>query len=195
MLNILESIHEHQQVIKAVEQLTPQIEQIAQQITDAVVNGGTVFWLGNGGSAADAQHLAAEFVGRFKKERKALPSLSLSTDTSVLTCLSNDYDYSVIFARQLEAFCRPGDVVIGLSTSGNSANVIKGIEMGKQRGALTIALTGAGGKLSSIADITFAVPSKVTARIQEVHILVGHMLCEWVENAIAQLEEAKTVVS
>src|SRR3990167_4975071 len=118
---------------------------MAQQVTQRVQQGGTVFWLGNGGSAADAQHLAAELIGRFKKERKAIPSLSLSTDSSVLTCLSNDYDYSLIFARQLEALCRSNDVVIGLSTSGNSPNVLKGLAVAKQRGAYTVGLTGMGG--------------------------------------------------
>lgn len=185
MLNILESIHEHQQVIKGIEALAPLIEQMAQRITAAVQAGGTVFWLGNGGSAADAQHLAAELIGRFKKERKALPSLSLSTDTSVLTCLSNDYDFSFIFARQLEALCRPQDVVIGLSTSGNSPNILRGIEVAKQRGAYTIGLTGqSGDKLIHQVDLGLAVPSKNTARIQEAHILIGHMVCEWVENAV-----------
>src|SRR3990167_5498729 len=145
MLNILESLREHQQLIQLMEPLIPKIERISIRIAQAVLQGGTVFWMGNGGSAADAQHLAAELVGRFKKERRAIPSLSLSTDTSVLTCLSNDYDYSLIFARQLEAFCHSRDVVIGLSTSGNSPNVLKGLAVAKQRGAYTVGLTGMGG--------------------------------------------------
>ncbi len=186
MLNILESIHEHQQVIQALEAQIPKIEAIAKQMVASIQQGGTVFWLGNGGSAADAQHLAAELVGRFKKERRAIPSLSLSTDTSVLTCLSNDYDYSLIFARQLEALCRSRDVVIGLSTSGNSPNILKGLAVAKQRGAYTVGLTGMGGdKLMSQVDAGLAISSYTIARIQEAHILVGHMLCEWVENAVA----------
>src|SRR3990167_6790623 len=173
MLNILESLREHQQLIQLMEPLIPKIERISIRIAQAVLQGGTVFWMGNGGSAADAQHLAAELVGRFKKERRAIPSLSLSTDTSVLTCLSNDYDYSVIFARQLEALCRPGDVVIGLSTSGNSLNVLKGFEMAQQKSAHTIALTGGtGGKLMALALESLIVPSSVTARIQEAHIFL-----------------------
>ncbi|MBI5447622.1 MAG: SIS domain-containing protein [Gammaproteobacteria bacterium] len=187
MLNILESIHEHQQVIKGLEVLVPQIEQISQRVTQAVQQGGTVFWLGNGGSAADAQHLAAELIGRFTQERRAIPSLSLSTDTSVLTCLSNDYDYSLVFARQLEGLCHAQDVVVGLSTSGNSPNVLKGMEVAKQKGACTVGLTGQqGGKLMACTDFCLTVPSKITARIQEAHILIGHMICEWVENAVAK---------
>ncbi|EKD75035.1 MAG: hypothetical protein ACD_44C00250G0003 [uncultured bacterium] len=185
MLNILESLREHQQLIQLMEPLIPKIERISIRIAQAVLQGGTVFWMGNGGSAADAQHLAAELVGRFKKERRAIPSLSLSTDTSVLTCLSNDYDYSVIFARQLEALCRPGDVVIGLSTSGNSLNVVKGFEMAQQKNAHTIALTGGtGGKLLALVSESLIVPSSVIARIQEAHIFLGHVICEWVENAV-----------
>ncbi|OGT42497.1 MAG: phosphoheptose isomerase [Gammaproteobacteria bacterium RIFCSPHIGHO2_12_FULL_40_19] len=194
MLNILESLREHQQLIQLMEPLIPKIEKIAIRITEAVLQGGTVFWMGNGGSAADAQHLAAELVGRFKKERRAIPSLSLSTDTSVLTCLSNDYDYSVIFARQLEALCRPGDVVIGLSTSGNSLNVLKGFEMAQQKSAHTIALTGGtGGKLLALALESLIVPSSVTARIQEAHIFLGHVICEWVENAVEHSQKLDSV--
>ena len=186
MLNILESIHEHQQVIQHISDFIPQMELIAKQMAETALQGGTIFWLGNGGSAADAQHLAAELIGRFKQERRAIASLSLSTDTSVLTSLSNDYDYSLIFARQLEALCRPNDVVVGLSTSGKSQNVLKGLVKAKQRGAYTVALTGAQGRqMVAQADWGIIVPSTVTARIQEAHTLIGHLLCEWVENVVA----------
>lgn len=187
MLNILESIQEHQQVINELPNLMPKIEQIARQMTTCIEQGGTIFWLGNGGSAADAQHLAAELIGRFKKERRAISSLSLSTDTSVLTCLSNDYEYSIVFSRQLEALCRPNDLVIGLSTSGNSINILKAVEMAKLKGAYTIGLLGnEGGEIAGHVDCSLVIPSKNTARIQEAHILIGHMVCEWLENAIAK---------
>lgn len=179
------AFQEHQRVLNDSFALIPQLDNITQKVIDLVKKGGTVFWLGNGGSAADAQHLAAELVGRFKLERRAIPSLSLSTDTSVLTCLSNDYDYSMIFARQLEALCRPGDVVIGISTSGNSQNIIKGIQKAKAIGAYTIGFLGnQGGALRDLVEDALIVPSQVTARIQEIHILMGHILCEQVELAM-----------
>lgn len=185
MLNILESIQEHQEIIQELPKFIPLIEQMANKMSRSIAQGGTIFWLGNGGSAADAQHLAAELVGRFKRERQAIASMSLSTDTSILTCLSNDYDYSVIFARQLEAYCRPGDVVVGLSTSGKSVNLIKAMEVAKQKGAYCIALLGKdGGDLLEKVDCALVVPSFSTARIQEAHTLIGHMLCEWIENTV-----------
>ena len=155
-------------------------------MTTAVRNNGTIFWMGNGGSAADAQHMAAELIGRFKRERRALPSIALTTDTSILTSLANDYDYSIIFARQLAALCKPGDVVVGLSASGNSENVIKGLETAKAKQAVTVALTGGqGGKMIHYADYSLIVPSNETARIQEAHILIGHILCDGIEQCLA----------
>ena len=184
MINFTESLKEHLDVITQCEPLLPELEKSAEKIIHALKNGGTVYWLGNGGSASDAQHMAAELVGRFKKERRALASLSLSTDTSLLTALSNDYEFNIIFTRQLEAFCKPHDIVIALTTSGNSENILRGIDMAKSKGAFTIAFTGeTGGKLKGKVDQCFLIPSKVTARIQEATTLLCHSLCERVEEA------------
>ncbi|MHB1221889.1 MAG: D-sedoheptulose-7-phosphate isomerase [Gammaproteobacteria bacterium] len=193
-MNILNLLQEHQAVMSQLEQSIPLIEQAGEQIFQAIEQGGKVFFMGNGGSAADAQHLAAELVGRFYAERRALPGISLSTDTSVLTCLTNDYDYSIVFSRQLEALCRAGDVVVGLSTSGNSPNVLKGMAVAKQLGAYTIGMTGqSGGKLAEVVDLCFCVPSTNTPRIQEAHIFIGHTICELVEKkVVATTTEACT---
>jgi D-sedoheptulose 7-phosphate isomerase len=138
--------------------------------------------MGNGGSAADSQHLAAELVGRYTRERQGLPSIALTTDTSILTAVANDYGYEQIFARQIDAHCRPGDVVIGISTSGNSPNVLRALELANERGAVTIGMTGGdGGALRPLVRHCLVVPSRNTARIQEGHILIGHLLCDWVE--------------
>lgn len=186
MVDIAAIFNEHQAVITKLQDLIPKINHVAARMVKAVQQGGKIFWMGNGGSAADAQHLAAELIGRFKAERRALPSISLSTDTSILTCLSNDYDYSIVFSRQLEALCQPQDVVVGLTTSGNSSNVLKGIEIAKAKGAYTVGLAGhQGGKIAGLVDDCFIVPSTNTARIQEGHILIGHTLCECVEHAFA----------
>ncbi|CAM4456219.1 MAG: Phosphoheptose isomerase 1 [Legionellaceae bacterium] len=185
MLNTAEIIQEHIKVIAQLEKQIPAIEQIAAVMSTAIRNQGTIFWIGNGGSAADAQHMAAELVGRFKTERKALSSIALTTDTSILTSLSNDYDYSIIFSRQVEALCKPGDIVIGLSTSGNSKNVCKGLEAAKACQAITIGLTGGnGGKLIHYSDYYLMVPSHDTARIQEAHGLIGHILCGYIEACL-----------
>lgn len=185
MINIQQPIQEHQQVIASLEALIPTINTLAQRMIITLNLGGKIFWMGNGGSASDAQHLAAEMVGRFKRERKAFASIALNTDTSILTCLSNDYDYSVVFARQIEALCGPNDMVVGLTTSGNSLNILKGIQQAKQLGAYTVGLTGqTGGKLKPEVDLCLCVPSQTIARIQEAHILIGHILCEYVEEAV-----------
>lgn len=182
---IKQAFNDHLTVMAQVEPLLPTIELIAQTALKALKNGGKIFFMGNGGSAADAQHLAAELIGRFKEERHALPAIALTTDSSVLTCLSNDYDYSIVFARQIEALCRPEDVVIGISTSGKSPNVLKGIAAAKKIGAMTIGFSGNyGAELSKAADICISVPSKITARIQEAHLFIGHTVCEWIEQAI-----------
>jgi len=144
--------------------------------------GGKILWCGNGGSAADSQHLAAEIVGRFRRERRGLPSMALTTDTSILTAVANDYGYDAVFSRQVEALGNPGDLLVGLSTSGNSRNVVAALEVARSQGMLTVAFTGAGGgKMGTIADQFFAVASSDTARIQEAQILAGHMLCDWIE--------------
>lgn len=158
------------------------ISEIAERCEQALKNGNKILFCGNGGSAADSQHLAAELIGRFQKERRSLASIALTTDTSILTAVGNDYGFEHIFSRQVEGLGRSGDVLIGISTSGNSANVVKAVEMARSIGMHTIAFTGeGGGKLRELCDITLAIPSRVTARIQEMHILVGHIMCELIE--------------
>lgn len=167
------------------EKFTNEIASAVRSIVECYRNGGKTVFFGNGGSAADAQHLAAEFVGRFKLERKALPSMALHTNTSIITALGNDYDYSIVFSRQVEAFLSEKDVCLGISTSGNSPNVVRGIKNAKQIGAKTICLSGKdGGKLAKISDIAIIVPSDDTARIQEAHITVGHIIADLVEKEL-----------
>ncbi|HTW47986.1 MAG TPA: D-sedoheptulose 7-phosphate isomerase [Acidobacteriaceae bacterium] len=176
------AIAEHLRVIETMRTQMGTLEQIAEEMTRAVTHGGKVLWCGNGGSAADAQHMAAELVGRFRRERRGLASIALTTDTSILTSVANDYGYEQVFRRQVEALCARGDVVVGISTSGNSRNVCLALEEAKQMGAYTVAFTGqGGGAMVRIADATICIPSKDTARIQEGHILCGHMLCDRVE--------------
>lgn len=161
------------------------LERAAAAMIACYGAGGKVIFCGNGGSAADAQHLAAEFVGRYLTERRPLPALALNANSSSLTAIGNDYGYELSFARQVEAFARPGDVVVGLSTSGNSANVVAALQKGRELGLTTIALTGeGGGKLGGVAEILLAVASRETPRIQECHILIGHCLCQAVEEAL-----------
>lgn len=158
------------------------IQEMAWRCKSALDNGNKVLFCGNGGSAADSQHLAAELIGRFQKERRSLASIALTTDTSILTAVGNDYGFDDIFARQVEGLGRTGDVLIGISTSGNSKNVVKAVEKAKDIGMHTFAFTGeGGGRLGELCDLTLAIPSKVTARIQEMHILAGHIICELVE--------------
>lgn len=152
-------------------------------ITSAFQKGRKLLIFGNGGSAADSQHIAAEFIGRFQKERKSFPAIALTTDTSALTALGNDYGFDIVFSRQLEGLAEKGDVALAISTSGNAANVIAAAHRARAMGLTTIALTGHdGGKLAPLADIKIVVPSRVTARIQESHGLIAHCLCELVEN-------------
>ena len=163
------------------------INQIAKEIINAYKLKNKVLWFGNGGSAADAQHLACELVGKFYLERKALASIALTTNTSELTAIANDYDFDQIFARQVEALVNPGDIVIGISTSGNSNNIINGIKEAKRRGAITIAFTGAsGGKLEGDKNVDYllTVPSEDTPHIQESHIMIGHIICYLVEKEL-----------
>ena len=178
---------EHLAVISELKAQQPVLEAIAREMTAAVFEGKKILWCGNGGSAADAQHLAAEFVGRFRRERKPLASIALTTDTSVLTSIGNDYGYDHVFSRQVLALCEEGDIVVGISTSGNSANVVEALQAAKECGAFTVAFTGqGGGKMGGIADAQICVPTKDTARVQEGHILCGHMLCDWAELAWCQ---------
>jgi D-sedoheptulose 7-phosphate isomerase len=165
--------------------LIAQIDTVVKVITTAFQNGNSVFFAGNGGSAADAQHLAAEFSGRFYKDRNALPSEALHCNTSYLTAVANDYSYEVIYARLIEGITKPGDVLVGISTSGNSGNIVKAFEMAKTKQVVTIGFTGdKGGKMKEISDYLINVPSNDTPRIQESHILVGHIICELVESNI-----------
>ncbi|MDQ1330821.1 MAG: D-sedoheptulose 7-phosphate isomerase [Thermodesulfobacteriota bacterium] len=156
----------------------------ADKIAESVSSGNKLLLFGNGGSAADAQHIAAEFVNRFRIERPPLAALALTTDTSVLTSIGNDYSFDDIFYKQVLALGRAGDVAIGISTSGNSKNVIKAIEAARENGLFTIGFTGRGGRLALLADMVFAVESDVTARIQEVHMTLGHILCELVDRKL-----------
>jgi D-sedoheptulose 7-phosphate isomerase len=158
-------------------------------MTRAIFNGKKVLWCGNGGSAADSQHLAAELMGRFRRERRGLPSIALTTDTSVLTAVGNDYGYEMVFQRQVEGLCVKGDVLVGISTSGNSRNVCAALETARELGAFTVAFTGeGGGMMAKLADATVQMASKDTARIQEGHILCGHMLCDWIELSVCERE-------
>ncbi|NQU08962.1 MAG: D-sedoheptulose 7-phosphate isomerase [Candidatus Abyssubacteria bacterium] len=162
----------------------------AEKIGECHRSGGKLILLGNGGSAADAQHIACELVGRFLLERRALEAVALSTDTSILTCLGNDYGYDRIFERQIEACAKPGDVVVGISTSGNSPNVIRAVKRAKKVGCTTIGMTGrGGGKLKGMVDVLLNVPSEETPRIQESHILMGHIICELVERDVLEKEK------
>ena len=167
------------------ESLLEQIETSVEVITNAFKNGSAVYFAGNGGSAADAQHLAAEFSGRFYKDRKALPSDALHCNSSYLTAVANDYSYDVIYSRLLEGLAKKGDVLVGISTSGNSKNIVKAFEMAESMGVTTIAFTGEkGGQMKSMANYVINVPSNTTPRIQESHIIVGHIICELVEENI-----------
>jgi D-sedoheptulose 7-phosphate isomerase len=173
----------HMAMFEALKTTFPLISDVGIAMRDCIQRGGKILLCGNGGSAADSQHIAAEIVGRFKKERKGLPAIALTTDTSILTSVGNDYGYDYIFARQVEALCRAEDMLIGLTTSGNSANVVRAIEAANQIGATTVGLTGgSGGKLNDLCRYNIVVPSNVTARIQEAHIFIGHSLCEILES-------------
>lgn len=183
---IRRTIQESIQVKEAiVRNMIPEIAQAAAWIVESYRHGGKLVLFGNGGSAGDAQHIAAELVGRFERERRALPAIALTTNTSILTAIGNDYGYNKIFSRQVEAWVQPADIVIGISTSGNSPNVLEGIAAAKSKGAKTIGLTGEkGGKLASQTDLCLKVPSSSTARIQESHIMIGHLLCLLLEQQI-----------
>jgi D-sedoheptulose 7-phosphate isomerase len=182
--NIAASIAVKQQLLDD-QDFLERIEAVVTVVADAFNNGHKVWFCGNGGSAADAQHLSAEFSGRFYKNRKALPSEALHCNTSYLTAVANDYSYDLVYARLVEGWCGKGDVLIALSTSGNSANILNAIHAAKQLGTITVGFTGAGGgKMKDTCDYLFNVPSTDTPRIQESHILVGHIICELVEAKI-----------
>jgi D-sedoheptulose 7-phosphate isomerase len=163
------------------------IKEMADLVIGCLTKDGKVILFGNGGSASDSQHIAAEFIGRFKKDRTALAAIALTANTSVLTSLANDYGYDIVFAKQIEALGKKNDLIIAISTSGKAKNVIVGIKQAKKMGLKTIALTGGdGGDLAKIADVSLVVPSSVTARIQEAHITIGHIICEVVEQTLCQ---------
>jgi D-sedoheptulose 7-phosphate isomerase len=177
--NYLQTLERHRDVFATVEQYQAQAMQWLDQVQQCFAQGGKVVWMGNGGSAADAQHLAAEFMVRYKQERAPLASMALTTDTSILTAHSNDYEFSTVFERQVQGIVKPQDVVVGLTTTGNSANINLGLQAANAIGAYTVALTGRdGGKVASIAKLPIIVRNDETARIQEVHMFLGHWLCE-----------------
>ena len=187
MKNLIKNhIEEHIQIVSLInDEIQDEILYFAQIMINALKDKKTIFWCGNGGSSSDAQHLAAELVGRFKGDRKALRSLSLTADSTVLTCISNDYDFDNIFSRQVEALGNNEDVLIGISTSGKSQNVINALKKAKNMGLTTLGLLGKGGGVAlSECDNSIVVPSDVTARIQESHILIGHILCDLLEEGL-----------
>lgn len=181
---IQSSIDVKQQVIKD-ERLLRTIEEVVDAIVEALKNGNRIYFCGNGGSAADAQHLAAEFSGKFYSDRKALPAEALHCNTSYLTAVANDYGYDLVYSRLIDGIGERGDVLVGLSTSGNSANIIKAFEIAREKDIKTIAFTGlTGGQMKSLSDLLINVPSGDTPRIQESHILIGHIICQLVEERI-----------
>ncbi len=181
--NIREDIEAKQAILQ--NQL-PLIEKAAQAVIDCVKAGNKILFFGNGGSASDSQHLAAEFVGRYEKERRALAAIALTTDTSILTAVGNDYGFDAVFERQLAALGRKGDVAFAISTSGNSKNVLRGIQKAKELGIYTIGLTGRdGGAMKSMVDLPIVIGSPKTSRIQESHIMIGHIICECVDEALS----------
>jgi len=168
------------------------IVKVVDAVTAALKRGNKIMLFGNGGSAADAQHIAAEFVNRFMIERPPLPAIALTTDTSIITSISNDYDFSEIFSKQIRAIGQPGDVAWGLSTSGSSLNVVKALETAKKAEMITIGVTGRdGGQIAGIVDYSLVVPSSSTPRVQEVHITIGHVICEMVDYKLFQRPESK----
>ena len=180
--NLTSAITQHQVMFNQLDALIPQIIEVADELRACIKRGGKVLLCGNGGSAADSQHIAAEIVGRYKKERRGMAAIALTTDSSILTSVGNDYGYDYIFARQIEALCRPEDIVIGITTSGNSINVVKAMIEANSIGATTIGLTGGtGGKLKELCQFNLVMPSDDTPRIQEAHIFVGHSLCDLLE--------------
>ena len=172
-------------VVQDMRKIMPEVASAGLRVRTALEKGRKILICGNGGSAADSQHMAAEFVGRFVKERQSLPALALTVDTSLLTAVGNDYGFDCVFSRQVEGLGQEGDVLIAISTSGNSANVVKAVKTAKEKGIYVIALTGEnGGILAKESDLCLAVPSQVTARIQEMHIMIIHMICEIAEADI-----------
>jgi len=188
MIDIIKNeLKAHNEVSLKMNELSSLIESIAKCALKTIETGGKIILFGNGGSAADAQHIAAELVGRYKTNRRGLPAIALTTDTSALTSIGNDFGYENIFSRQLEAHLNKNDLVIGISTSGNSLNVIKALEYAKNNGAIAIGLSGSnGGEMNSICNINLVIPSNDTPRIQEMHIFVGHTICHLIDLNFSQ---------
>ena len=183
---IKEHFIEHRSTLDSVVDLSVSIEKVADILIHCLKNNGTIFWCGNGGSASDSQHLAGELVGRFVGDRRPLKSIALTADSAVMTCIVNDYGYEHIFSRQVEALGSRGDVLVGITTSGNSQNVLNALEVSKKMGIVTIGLLGkGGGEAASLADQSIIVPSHSTARVQEMHILIGHILCDLIEEGLS----------
>ncbi|MCX5705076.1 MAG: D-sedoheptulose 7-phosphate isomerase [Candidatus Omnitrophica bacterium] len=179
---LLESIQVKEEILRS---QIGHILEIADLVIECLKKNGKVLIFGNGGSASDSQHIAAELVGRFKKDRTALAAIALTVNTSIITSLANDYSYDIIFARQIEALGQKNDVAIGISTSGKAKNVAAGLRQAKKMGLKTVALTGGdGGDIASLAEVSLIVPSRVTARVQEAHITIGHIICELIEQAV-----------
>ncbi|HUN74969.1 MAG TPA: SIS domain-containing protein [Steroidobacteraceae bacterium] len=180
-----DQLREHLELFRGLDALTPGIARAAALATATLASGHKVMLCGNGGSAADSQHIAAELIGRFVKDRKSLPAIALTTDTSALTAIANDYGFEDIFARQVTGLGQPGDCLVAISTSGNSRNVIRAAEAARAGGIHTIGLLGRdGGELLKLCDVPIVVPSRTTARIQEAHIFIGHALCALIEQAL-----------
>lgn len=181
------NLQQHLELFQQMEAYLPQAEELANACFSALNKGGKIVFFGNGGSAADSQHLAAEFVVRFKKERRALASIALTTDTSILTANANDYSFDSVFSRQVEALVKEQDVVIGLTTSGTSKNINLALEAANELGAYTVALTGRdGGAVKDIAKLPIIIKNDITARIQEAHMFIGHWLCEAIDELVTQ---------
>jgi len=180
-------IRDHLLVVESLLDISPLIEKISAMLLSGMKHGGQIFLCGNGGSAADAQHIAAELVGRFAHQRRGLPAIALTTDTSALTSIGNDFGFEHVFARQVEALAREGDILIGISTSGNSRNVIEAVKAARAMGVTTIGLLGgSGGALKDMVDHALVIPSPDTPRIQECHILVGHIWCAMIDEAFKE---------
>ncbi|MDP1657779.1 MAG: SIS domain-containing protein [Methylotenera sp.] len=179
---LLQELQAHTDMFAQLQSIFPQVKIVANELRATIERGGKILVMGNGGSAADSQHIAAEIVGRYKKERRGLPAIALTTDTSILTSVGNDFGYDYIFSRQIEALCRPEDLVIGITTSGNSKNIVNAIIEANSIGATTVGLTGGtGGKLLELCKFNLVMPSNDTPRIQEAHIFIGHSLCGLLE--------------
>lgn len=182
------TLSRHQEMVEGLYTLEPQVEHLITTISKALASGNKVLFFGNGGSASDAQHLAAEFVVRYYKQRAPLAAIALTTDTSIITAHGNDYSFDTVFDRQVQALAQQGDIAIGLSTSGNSANVISGLNTAKEVGCITVAFTGSkGGKLRDLVDQCICIPSDETARVQEGHLIIGHWLCEALDEQADQV--------